>query len=149
MRLANSMKLFYCKACDYQFTVTAGTVFNDSHLPHIKWLTATLLLCEARKGMSANQLKRTLSVTYKTAWYLCHRIRHAMAEVQPLEKLDGTVEVDETYVGGRQRGQRGRASKLDPKAKTPVVGVVSRKSGKVIARVAGDTSKPTLQGIIT
>jgi len=102
--LATVKQLFYCKACDYQFTVTASTIFNDSHLPLQKWFLATLLLCEARKGMSANQIKRTLGVSYKTAWYLCHRIRAAMKEVdQPM--LDGVVEMDETYVGGKQIGK--------------------------------------------
>src|SRR6266478_2796155 len=96
-------RLLYCKECDYQFSVTAGTIFHDSHLPLQKWFMAVLLLCEARKGMSANQIKRTLGVSYKTAWYLCHRIRAAMKETeQPM--LDGTVEMDETYVGGRIRG---------------------------------------------
>jgi transposase-like protein len=81
--------------------VTAGTIFHDSHLPLQKWFMATLLLCEARKGMSANQIKRTLGVSYKTAWYLCHRIRAAMKENErPM--LDGTVEMDETYIGGKQ-----------------------------------------------
>jgi transposase-like protein len=94
-------RLLYCKECDYQFTVTAGTIFHDSHLPLQKWFMATLLLCEARKGMSANQIKRTLGVSYKTAWYLCHRIRAAMKETErPM--MDGTVEVDETYIGGKQ-----------------------------------------------
>ena len=100
VELETERQLFYCKACDYQFTVTASTIFNDSHLPLQKWFLATLLLCESRKGMSANQIKRTLGVSYKTAWYLCHRIRAAMKEVdRPM--MDGTVEVDETYVGGR------------------------------------------------
>src|SRR5882724_2856021 len=111
--LDTEKELYYCKDCDYQFSVTAGTIFNDSHLPLIKWFAATYLLCEARKGMSANQIKRTLGVSYKTAWYLCHRIRAAMKEVEkPL--MDGTVEIDETYVGGRKRGfgvQAGRDNK--------------------------------------
>lgn len=95
-------RLLYCKDCDYQFSVTAGTIFHDSHLPLLKWFTTTYLLCESRKGMSANQIKRTLGISYKTAWYLCHRIRKAMAGAhKPM--LDGTVEVDETYVGGRRR----------------------------------------------
>ena len=99
-------RLLYCKECDYQFTVTAGTIFHDSHLPLQKWFMAALLLCEARKGMSANQIKRTLGVSYKTAWYLCHRIRAAMKEVdRPM--LNGTIEMDETYVGGKQRCGRG------------------------------------------
>jgi transposase-like protein len=106
VELATAKQLFYCKDCDYQFSVTASTIFNDSHLPLQKWFLATLLLCEARKGMSANQIKRTLGVSYKTAWYLCHRIRAAMKEVdRPM--LDGTVEMDETYVGGKQHHGKG------------------------------------------
>jgi transposase-like protein len=105
VELETVKQLFYCKGCDYQFTVTAGTIFNDSHLPLQKWFLATLLLCEAKKGMSALQLKRTIwgnnKGSYKTAWYLCHRIRAAMKEVErPM--MDGTVEVDETYLGGKQ-----------------------------------------------
>jgi transposase-like protein len=104
-----NVKLLYCKDCDYQFSVTAGTIFHDSHLPLLKWFTATFLLCESRKGMSANQIKRTLGISYKTAWYLCHRIRKAMAGAhKPM--LDGTVELDETYVGGRKRGAFGGRS---------------------------------------
>jgi len=110
VELATAKQLFYCKACDYQFSVTASTIFNDSHLPLQKWFLATLLLCEARKGMSANQIKRTLGVSYKTAWYLCHRIRAAMKEVEE-PMLDGTVEMDETYVGGKNRGQ-GQGARL-------------------------------------
>jgi transposase-like protein len=112
-------KLYWCGPCDYTFSVTAGTVFHDSHLPLIKWFVATLLLCEAKKGMSALQLKRTLwgdhKGSYKTAWYLCHRIRHAMAQCdKPM--LDGKVEIDETYVGGRHRGTqfRGRGTVKEP-----------------------------------
>ena len=92
------------ESCRYQFSVTAGTIFHDTHLPLTKWFLAVYLICQSRKGMSANQLKRMLRINYRTAWYLCHRIRHAMAEAQPLEKLDGTVEVDETYVGGKKIG---------------------------------------------
>ena len=106
IELETEKELFYCKDCDYQFTVTAGTIFNDSHLPLTKWFLATLLLCEAKKGMSACQVQRTIGVSYKTAWYLCHRIRAAMAEVDK-RMLDGTVEMDETYVGGVKRGGRG------------------------------------------
>jgi transposase-like protein len=98
---------FECSICTYQFTATAGTIFHDSHLPLPMWFLAVLLLVEARKGMSANQLKRTLwgqhKGSYKTAWYLCHRIRKAMSMAErPM--LDGKVEIDETYVGGRHKG---------------------------------------------
>ncbi|HET6890870.1 MAG TPA: IS1595 family transposase, partial [Pyrinomonadaceae bacterium] len=102
--LETSKDLLYCKDCDYQFTVTSGTIFHDSHLPLIKWFTCVYLLCESRKGMSANQLKRMLGVTYKTAWYLCHRIRAAMKEVD-VPMLDGKVEMDETFIGGRRRNR--------------------------------------------
>jgi transposase-like protein len=93
-----------CNACRYRFSVTTGTVFNDSHLALSKWFLAVLLMCEAKKGISANQLKRTLGVAQKTAWYLCHRIRKAMTEVHQAQ-LAGTVEVDETYVGGKGKGK--------------------------------------------
>jgi transposase-like protein len=123
VELETDKQLFYCKRCDYQFTVTAGTIFNDSHLPLEKWFMATLLLCEAKKGISACQIQRTLGISYKTAWYLCHRIRAAMKEaVKP--QLTGTVEMDETYVGGRNRG-RGIGQRLDNKE--IVIGLRQRK----------------------
>src|SRR5689334_5570806 len=100
-------KVFDCDKCRYQFSVTAGTIFHDSHLPLPKWFLAIFLVTESRKGMSALQLKRLLKVSYKTAWYLCHRIREAMREVNP-EPLTGTVEVDETYIGGKWKGKRAK-----------------------------------------
>ncbi len=86
-----------CGACRKQFTVTVGTIFEDSHIPLNKWLMAFHLLCASKKGMSAHQLHRMLGVTYKSAWFMAHRIRYAMSELN-LPKLSGTVEVDETYV---------------------------------------------------
>src|SRR5260370_19296027 len=95
---------FECGSCGYQFSVTSGTVFNDSHLPLETWFAATYLLCEAKKGMSALQIKRTLGIGgYKTAWYLCHRIRHAMAQTDKT-MLDCKVEMDVTYVRAMNRG---------------------------------------------
>jgi transposase-like protein len=111
------------ESCGYQFSVTAGTIFHDTHLALTKWFLAVYLLCQSRKGMSANQLKRMLRINYRTAWYLCHRIRHAMAEVQPQEKLDGTVEMDETYVGGKKIGYGVLAGK---RAKEIVIGIRQR-----------------------
>ena len=117
---------FECVGCQYQFTVMSGTIFHDSHLPLPMWFLAVLLICEAKKGMSAMQLKRTLwgehKGSYKTAWYLCHRIRAAMATAEK-SMLGGTVEMDETYVGGKSRGKnwRGRAS-----GKEVVVGIKQR-----------------------
>jgi transposase-like protein len=102
---------FECVGCEYQFTVTSGTIFHDSHLALPLWFLAVLLICESKKGMSAMQLKRTLwgehKGSYKTAWYLCHRIRAAMATSEKT-MLYGTVEMDETYVGGVQRGHQNK-----------------------------------------
>src|SRR4029077_20704282 len=95
-------KTFDCDGCRYQFSATAGTLFHDSHLPLPKWFLAIFLITESRKGMSALQLKRLVKVSYKTAWYLCHRIREAMAEKNP-KPLTGTVECDESYIGGTHR----------------------------------------------
>jgi len=93
---------FECEPCGYHFSVTAGTIFHDSHLPLTKWFAAIYLICESKKGISANQLKRTLGVAYKTAWYLCHRIRAAVADADTA-LLKGIVEVDETYIGGKAK----------------------------------------------
>lgn len=112
---------YECNGCRYQFSVTAGTVFHDSHLPLWKWFLAAYLICESKKGISANQIKRTLGVSYKTAWYLCHRIRQAMKS-DTSEKLKGIVEADETFVGGRYDKRRKRASYEKP----CVVGVIER-----------------------
>jgi transposase-like protein len=136
VELATAKQLFYCKSCDYQFSVTSGTVFNDSHLPLQKWFLATLLLCEAKKGMSANQIKRTLGVSYKTAWYLCHRIRFAMTEVHKM--LDGTIEIDETYVGGKQKG---KGVSYGKQQKEVVIGVIQRSGDLKFIHVAEGTSK--------
>jgi len=112
---------FSCASCEYQFSVTVDTIFHDTHLPLVTWFLATLLLCEAKKGMSACQIKRSLGIkTYKTAWYLCHRIRSAMAQVERVP-LGGKVEMDETFVGGRARGWANRNSN-----KEVVIGIRQR-----------------------
>lgn len=139
---------FDCDGCRYQFSVTAGTLFNDSHLPLPKWFVAVFLITESKKGMSANQLKRMLKVSYKTAWYLCHRIRKAMTEVNP-ELLSGIVEVDETYVGGKQKrgdGKRGRPS-LAISNKSMVLAAIER-GGNVRLRVEKRATKKLLHGFI-
>ncbi len=101
-----------CRSCDYQFSVTAGTIMHRSHLPLRKWFLAIYLMCESKKGMSAHQLKRSLGVAYQTAWHLCHRIREAMGN-DPLTgpTLVSVVEVDETMVGGKRRGPNWRDNK--------------------------------------
>jgi transposase-like protein len=92
-----------CGACRKQFTVKVGTIFEDSHIPLTTWLKAIHLICASKKGMSAHQLHRMLGVTYKSAWFMAHRIRYAMSQEPLSSKLRGTVEVDETYIGGKAR----------------------------------------------
>jgi transposase-like protein len=146
--------LYECSECGYQFSVKVGTVFNDSKLPLWKWFVATYLMCESKKGMSANQLKRTLGVTYKTAWYLCHRIRSAMVDPDA-EPLSGIVEVDETYIGGKHRaphrrtdGRVGLPRGYNPRAdKAMVLGAIER-GGKLRVRVLPNKRQDTLYGFI-
>lgn len=93
--------LYACGACLKQFTATVGTILEDSHLPISKWLMALFIMCSSKKSVSAHQLHRMLGITYKTAWFMAHRIRHAMGPgATPAEMLGGTVEVDETFIGG-------------------------------------------------
>src|SRR5882724_8120267 len=100
--------LWKCAGCRKQFTVTVKTIFEDSHIPLHKWLLAIHLLCASKKGMSAHQLMRMLPVTYKTAWFMAHRIRYMMSQPSFKKKLSGVIEADETYVGGKRRNQGGR-----------------------------------------
>jgi transposase-like protein len=95
-------RLFECQDCGYQFSVRVDTIFQESRLPLWKWFLCLYMMIQSKKGMSANQLKRMLGVSYKTAWFLCHRIRKAMEDQQG-EKLKGEVEIDETYIGGKSR----------------------------------------------
>lgn len=117
-------KQFDCDGCRYQFSVTAGTIFHDSHLGLPKWFLAIFLLVEAKKSMSALQLKRTMGVSYKTAWYMCHRIREAMKDPYALP-LTGRVEVDETYLGGRTKGLGGGRGK-NMRNKKMILGAIQR-----------------------
>ena len=136
---------FDCDTCRYQFSVTSGTIWHDTHLPLRKWFMAIYLTIESKKGFSANQMKRVLGVSYKTAWFLCHRIRAAMTEQDP-SQLNGTVECDETYIGGRTRGRgRGRGAYLQNKA--IVVGVIQR-GGKVRLEVIDKPDRKTLHAFI-
>lgn len=153
-------KVFDCDGCRYQFSATAGTLFHDSHLPLQKWFLAIFLLSESKKGMSALQLKRLLKVSYKTAWYLCHRIRAAMADANPTQ-LSGTVEMDETYIGGRRKryGKPGRPT-AGASHKTMVLGAIQRggdirlsvrerATRKILHKFAQDHIAPTTEAIYT
>ncbi len=101
----NTVKSFYkCRACRKQFTATVGTIFEDSHAPLNKWFAAIYMMCASKKGVSAHQIHRMLGVHYRTAWFMCHRIREAMKEDGFL--LGGIIEADETYIGGKPRGHK-------------------------------------------
>ena len=119
--------LHNCRNCKRQFTVTVGTVFEDSHVPLRKWLVAWFLMCSSKKGVSSLQLQRILGLgSYRTALFMTHRVRHALKETTFADKLTGTVECDETYVGGKTRG-KGAAFKGN---KTPVFSLVTRDGKK-------------------
>jgi transposase-like protein len=133
---------YQCRSCRYQFSVTAGTIFHDTHLPLWKWFLAVYLIVESKKGISASQLKRMIGVTYKTAWYLAHRIRDALNEVDA-QLLRGIVEVDETFVGGKVEG-KGRGYKGN---KTVVVGAMQR-NGNICLQVVRGTDREVLHGFI-
>ena len=142
---------FVCDSCNYQFSVTAGTIFHDSHLPLPKWFAAIYLICESKKGMSALQLKRTLGVAYKTAWYLCHRIREAVKDADT-SLLSGFVEVDETYVGGKAKNMHKdvRARKIQGRGasgKAMVLGAIER-GGKVRLDAGLVADRETLRNFI-
>ena len=129
------------ESCRYQFSVTADTQFHDTHLPLFKWFLATFLICQSRKGMSANQLKRMLRINYRTAWYLCHRIRDAMKAVNP-QPLGGIVEVDETFVGRKQRGHQHKVG--HPECKKQVVIGIRQRGGELRFFHAEDVKSGTL-----
>lgn len=141
--------LYRCRDCrkankSNQFTVSVGTIFEDSHIGLATWLQAITLLCSSKKGFSAHQLHRQLGVTYKTAWFMAHRVRYAMAQGH-FGKMKGTVEADETYVGGvskRTRRQTGWENK------TPVVSLVQR-GGKVRSFVVANVSTSNLKEVLT
>jgi transposase-like protein len=139
-------KVMECNACTYQFSATAGTIFHDSHLPLPKWFLAIFLITESRKGMSALQLKRLLKVSYKTAWYLCHRIREAMKEANP-KPLSGTVECDETYIGGRHHAGRADGRKTWRNKKAMVLGAIQR-GGDIRLRTGKSNDSKTLQSFV-
>ncbi len=132
--------LYQCGECDKQFTATVGTIFEDSHIPLRKWLIAWYLISASKKGISSLQLQRILDLgSYRTALFMTHRIRHALKDPNVSSKLSGTVEVDETYVGGKTRGH-GRHFMGN---KTPVVSLVERGGQKtLVCDETGDGQKP-------
>lgn len=117
-------RVLKCGQCRKQFSVTVGTIFEDSHLPLSCWLAAIHLMSASKKSMSAHQLHRMLGITYKSAWFMAHRIRYAMTDLSASgggSLLDGIVEADETYIGGKSEGRGNKDNKI------PVVSLVERR----------------------
>ena len=138
--------LLACGHCNGQYTVTVGTVFEDSKIPLHKWVYANHLICSSKKGISSKQLERVLGVTYKTAWFMSHRLRAGMKS-EPEGQLGGggkVVEIDETYYGRR----RGRKVQRGMEHKQKIFSLVER-SGKVrsfhVPSVTGDNLKPIIR----
>jgi len=129
--------VYKCRACTDQFTVTLGTIFEDSKIPLHKWVIAFHLLCASKKGLTSHQLHRMLGITYKSAWFMSQRIRYAMQQGS-FEKLNGVVEVDETYVGGKAKNAH--RGKPIPK-KAAVMVLVERDGSARAKRIANVTAK--------
>ncbi len=133
----STRKVYGCDYCGHQISPTVSTIFDHSPTPLKHWFYAIYLMSATRCGISAKQIQRETGVTYKTAWRMFRQIRSLLQEDTPA--LTGEVEVDETYVGGRRHGKRGRGAE----AKSKVIGAVQR-NGKVIAQVIPDVKRHTL-----
>jgi len=151
--------LWKCAGCRQQFSVTVKTIFEDSHIPLHKWLLAIHLMCASKKGMSAHQLMRMLDIKqYKSAWFMAHRIRYAMTGELP-EKMNGIVEADETYIGGKRRYKHRMAIKVGERqqdhpssfADKAAVFSVMQRGGRVysrhVERVTADNLKTVLNDV--
>jgi len=143
----NKRFLWRCHGCKKQFTVRVGTVFEDSRIPLRYWCHAFWRACASKKGVSALQISRECHISYKSALFMMHRIRWAMAtpKPEPEDKFRGTVEVDEAYVGGRPRNKHGAGVKAGRGTKkTPVVAIIER-PGRIRVKVVPNVSKNNLR----
>ena len=138
--------LLFCGDCREQFSVTVGTVFERSKVPLHKWVLATHLLCSSKKGISSHQLHRTLGVTYKTAWFMSHRIREAMrpAAAPFYGHGGGSVEVDETFIGR----EPGAVVKSGTDHKRKILSLVDREAGQAYSTVINNIDWETVKPIM-
>lgn len=141
---------YFCNACDQKkFTVRTGSIMERSHVPLAKWALAYRLMASSKKGMSAKQIERMLGVTYKTAWFMMHRIREAMSpdavkDTDPLGGKGKVIEADETFVGGKAKNvHRGKPTPI----KRPVVALVER-GGKARAKHVADVTGKTVRKVL-
>ena len=161
-RHVGARQLFKCRGCRLQFSVTKGTIFEDSKVPLRTWTMVMYRMCASKKGVSAHQIHREFGITYEAAWFMCHRVRYAMQDNDG-SPLTGTIEADETYIGGKaQRGgkawrervqdeiQMGLRSKRRDwrKEKAIVFGILER-NGRVWTVHVAETSARRLQPLLT
>jgi transposase-like protein len=145
-------KVYKCAKCRKQFSVRVGTIFEDSKIPLQKWFASIYLITSHKKGISSHQLHRDIGVTQKTAWFMLHRVRHTFGFHTPSEKLSGTCEADETFIGGKEsnkhkskqtEGTQGRSVKT----KSAVAGIVER-GGELRAKKVPDTTGYNLRQFV-
>lgn len=144
---------FRCKDCKKQFSALKGTLYENSKIPLSKWFYATYIVTSHKKGISSYQLSRDIGVTQKSAWYMLQRIREGMENVKSKERLEGVVELDETYVGGKNKNRHADKKVKNSQGrshvdKTPVFGILKRESGEVRLFSVKDVTFKTLKPII-
>jgi transposase-like protein len=141
--------LYYCGECKGTFTVTVGTVLERSKIPLTKWWMAARMFNSGKNGVSAHEIHRTLKVTYKTAWFMMHRLREAMIDLggEPMGGEGGSVQIDETYTGNTSKRAKGYEKGL--KAKRAIVGLVDPAKGSVRVFHVKDVNAATVRSILT
>ena len=136
--------VYKCSACRKQYTVTIGTIFEGSHIGLGKWLAVIHLVCASKKGMSALQVQRMFNIgSYQTAWFMLQRIRYAMTQSSLSKKMKGIVEADETYVGGKSKGKRGRGAE-----NKEIVFTLVERDGKIKSTHVANVTATTLKTAI-